>query len=396
MRAFKLTSWNVQWADKTLDSLSGSGRARTDAEAKVAAVREEIAALDADILFVCEGPKGEARATRYFDLVAPGYRLVTRGDPTGRQYGTLGRQWLWFLVREALFDAVAPELAPVATWQAYVREQSQERHDGGKWRASVPTFLRDAADPADMGRLGPPALQPHSHYRHPQVLRMHWQGLLVEVIGVHLKSKFVTARDPWMRWVPPKPPGGGLPSYREIEAAIAACPGYVSASVAARAKLTSEALNVRYYIERRFAQEPDPAIFVVGDVNDGPGKELIEEWFLLHDLIGSLQGDVFNARAFLNHALFDFPNELRWTVQFEDEVDPRRPPEILIDHILFTQRLTGAGKGGLRVMPRAGLVEHEVHERVTSLRPRRLATSDHRPVSVIVTAVDAAGIPLPE
>lgn len=395
MRAFKLTTWNVEWADKTLDALDGTGRAQSDALAKMAAIREEISALDADILFVCEGPRGEERAARYFSAVAPGYRLVTRGDPGGKSYAIQGRQWLWFVVREALHASLAPELIPVPTWQDFVREQSQDRHDKGRWRAAVPTFVRDEANPADMGRLGPPALVPHGHYRHPQVLRIHWQGLPVEVIGVHLKSKFVNERDPWMKWKPPVRADGGPPTYREIEAAIAACPGYLCESVANRAELTSEAQNVRYYIERRFAQDPDPAIFVVGDVNDGPGKELIEEWFLMHDLIGNLQGDVFNARAYLNHALFDFPGPLRWSVRFQDKVDPRRAPEILIDHILFTQRLTGAGKGILRVLPQAGMVEHAVHERVASLLPRRVTTSDHRPVSVTVTAVDAAGTPLP-
>jgi hypothetical protein len=36
-------------------------------------------------------------------------------------------------------------------------------------------------------------------------------------------------------------------------------------------------------------------------------------------------------------------------------------------------------------MPGAGRVEHDVHERVASLLPRGVTTSDHRPVSVTVT-----------
>ena len=135
-------------------------------------------------------------------------------------------------------------------------------------------------------------------------------------------------------------------------------------------------------IERRFEQEPEPSIFLVGDVNDGPGKELLEREYLFHDLISNLQGDVFFAERFMNHALFDFPKHLRWTVQFRDLLDPDRAPEILLDHILFTQALAGNGSGPLRVPAKAGLVEHEVHERINSLMPGRV--SDHRPVSVRV------------
>jgi hypothetical protein len=170
-------------------------------------------------------------------------------------------------------------------------------------------------------------------------------------------------------------------------------PGFMVESVRNRAKLSSEASDIRYYIDRRFAQEGDPAIFLVGDINDGPGKELIEDWYLLHDLIGNLQGEVFSAHKFLNHALFDIADDLRWTVHFEDAIDRRRDPHILLDHILFTQRLAGSGKPPLRVFPNAGRVEHDIHERVASTLPGGVTTSDHRPVSVYVTEVDQNGAP---
>lgn len=53
-------------------------------------------------------------------------------------------------------------------------------------------------------------------------------------------------------------------------------------------------------------EDANPAIFVMGDLNDGPGKEPFEERYLYFDLISNVQGDVFWARRFLNHALFDF------------------------------------------------------------------------------------------
>ncbi len=381
MRPFKLTTWNVEHANDTLDRLEGTARPRgrqtvaamqAEAQAKMAAIAAEIAEVDPDILFVCEGPAGEDRALRYFAEVAPRYRLVMHEDPTGRAYATQGRQWLWFLVREDFPAEVS--LLPTATWQAFTRDQTRGMTEGGRWQCSMPALDQTTGLPL------PHSLVAHGHYRHPQVACFDWAGTRVEIIGVHLKSKSVNQRDPRLRW---RKPASGSPA--DIRAAIEASQGFMVEAVRARAKLTSEVLDIRNYIERRFVQEADPAIFVVGDVNDGPGKELIETWFMLHDLIGNLQGDVFFARRFLNHALFDSADRLRWTVHFEDAVDPRRDPHILLDHILFTQRLSGAGATPLRVMPGAGRVEHDIHERVASLLPKRLTTSDHRPVSVTVT-----------
>lgn len=381
MPPFKLTTWNVEHANATLSQFEGTARPkgrqtvadmRDLARAKMAAIAAEIAAVDPDILFVCEGPAGEDRALRYFAEVASNYLLVRHGDPSGKAYATRGQQWLWFLVKAAF--PVPVSLLPVETWQAFTRDQTEGLTADGSWRVSMP-----ALDKAT-GRPLPHALAGHRHYRHPQLAWFDWQGTRVEIIGVHLKSKFVNQRDPNKRW---QRPASGR--FADIVAAIEASPGFMVEAVRARAKLTTEVVDIRHYIDRRFEQEASPAIFVVGDVNDGPGKELIERWFMLHDLIGNLQGDVFFARRFLNHALFDIEDRLRWSVYFEDAVDPRRDPHILLDHILFTQRLSGSGAFPLRVTPGAGRVEHDVHERVASLLPRGVTTSDHRPVSVTIS-----------
>jgi len=159
---------------------------------------------------------------------------------------------------------------------------------------------------------------------------------------------------------------------------------FVEKALRARVKLATEATNVRAYIEARFAQEPDPAIFVLGDMNDGPGKERFEREYLFFDLISNVQGDVFFARRFLNHALFDFAEDLRWSVFFKDKIDPERSPKILLDHILFTQRLVRDNQLP-RIDPGAGFVERPVHERINAVRSSRNQTSDHAPVSVLVT-----------
>lgn len=206
----------------------------------------------------------------------------------------------------------------------------------------------------------------HSHYRHPQVLVLDTGALRVELIGLHLKSKFVNQGE--SKW-------NGTPQQRE---------DFIKEALEARVKLTTEAANVRRYVDRKFEQVENPAIFVMGDFNDGPGKEFFEERYLFFDLLSNIQGDVFFARRFLNHALFDAQADLRWTVDFQDYVDPNRDPHILLDHIMFTQGLTD-GSLPWEIQPHAGLVEHEVHELINAPLPAAAKTSNHRPVSVRVT-----------
>ena len=72
------------------------------------------------------------------------------------------------------------------------------------------------------------------------------------------------------------------------------------------------------------------------------------------------------ATTFLNHALFDQPQVLRWTTKFQDNLDPRRGQNILLDHILFTQALTRSGTSPLEARANAGWVEHLVSRILSS------------------------------
>ncbi len=196
------------------------------------------------------------------------------------------------------------------------------------------------------------------------MLVFNWNGQRVEAIGVHLKSKLVRIN----RF-------HGTPEQKreyEVEA------------LKARIKLATEAANVRAYIDARFTQEAAARIFVLGDMNDGPGKEFFERQYLFFDLVSTLQGDVFFARRFLNHALFDFADDLQWSVHFRDPIDTGRDPQILLDHILFTQALVD-GSSALRVQSNAGFVEHEIHDRINAQSPARHHTSDHKPISCVLT-----------
>ncbi|MEX0749209.1 MAG: endonuclease/exonuclease/phosphatase family protein [Dehalococcoidia bacterium] len=332
----KITSWNVAHLDKLLKPNLNANQLR-----RREAIVEEISELDADVLLVLEGPKGEAAIDDVAAQLLNGeYVAVKAADGL---YATSGTQWIWFLVKPAL--AGQTSLLPVATWDALC---------GQRWPCY---FWGDFSEVS------------HGHYRHPQVLVLETPELRAEFIGLHLKSKFVNQGE--RLW-------NGTQAERQE---------FIREALKARVKLTTEATNVRRYIDRKFEQVEHPAIFVMGDLNDGPGKEYFEERYLFFDLISNIQGDVFFANKFLNHALFDGQDNLRWSVDFEDFVDPQRDPHILLDHVLFTQPLTD-GSLSWEVQPHAGLVEHEIHALVNAPLPSSAKTSDHRPVSVQIAVND--------
>lgn len=373
----KVTTWNAEWLDSHWGVVSGKYQPGQDlfpqdapsmeeAQARIAAVGGFIEMLAPDILFICEAPRGIEQMSGFAQAVTPGYDLIRR--PPGADYEIDGRQWMWFLVRKALADQVAPELVPVESWRAFCAEGSDTIRPDGTWRVAAPR-LKDFGEVKDV-----PVAERRTHrfYREPQILRFQWGGARHEIIGAHLKSKHVGIS------IPRRQAGEDLDDYirgsKEVQR-------FMAEAHAARIKLSSEAQVIRAYIDRRFAQEADPSIIVLGDLNDGPGKEIMEREYLLHDLVSNLQGEVFFARKFLNHALFDQPGELRWTAQFSDDLDPQRSRNILLDHILFTQALTSGGTSPLVARARSGWVEHLAFEEAEALLGRGML-SDHRPVSL--------------
>lgn len=356
MEGFTVAAWNIEWSDKLLTALDAG---RAEAAQRTAAIAAEIVDLDADILVVTEGPKGEDRARRFFSAAAPGYRLVTHPGSDDGLYGTRGQQWIWFLLREGA--GIEGSLLHLDRWTARTAAASWGVY-GESWRVAMPRFVESE------GRLLLEPEKTHSHHRHPQVLLAQIGAFRFEVIGAHLKSRHIRIATP---------PGAGTPGFFRDH------PAFTAAVIEARAKLTTEATSIRHYIDARFKEEAEFPVIVAGDLNDGPGKELAEEQLLLHDLLSNLQGEVFFARRFLNHALFDFAERQRWTVQFTDRLDPRRRREILLDHILFSQSLTGRQRPGVapyRAVSGGGFVAHEAHHRANAGLPRGVTTSDHRAV----------------
>lgn len=358
MTTLKVTTWNVKHLRKAL-----AGATPKETNRRLAIVRQ-INDMDPDVLCIIEAPGDvtslidwvnapgpDGLGGRYVVPLVEGTEDILNTDPADvrdalkslyAMQGTAltGNQWVWFLVRKDLLNSPANSavLQDPLVWQSLVGRSSWEVHYWG-----------------DMSERN------HKHWRHPQVLVLDVEGHRLEFVGLHMKSK--------INRTSPFDANGDLN------------PDYVQKAIKARVKLSTEATDLRAYINGRFGQEPSPLIFVMGDANDGPGKEYFEKQFLFFDLLSNIQGDVFFARRFLNHCLFDFDDQLRWTARFRDRIEPQKPPELLLDHILVTQGLVGHG-GFPRVEANSGFVEHVIHDSTNATISGE--TSDHRPVSVSV------------
>ncbi len=339
----KITTWNLE-NSKQLISENPTAAVLSRRQR----VRDTIESINPDIFCLEEGPKGEEGITQFCKQVLNEHwvpvLLKQEGEALGqrnKEYSTDGEQWIWFLVKPEQIGNC--RLQSPTVWQAFTKAETWTVHFWGQEKAVQ-----------------------HSHYRHPQVLSLNIGDKKIELIGVHLKSKInqeAIKRDE----------NGELIGE------------YVTEALKSRIKLATEACNIRQYIAAKFEQVEYPGILVMGDCNDGPGKDLFEDKYLFFDLISNLQGDVMISERFFNHALFDFAAHLRWSAKYKDEtVVPSIPAEqnpLLLDHILISQPLC-RGQLPLVANEKAGLVEHEAYERYNAGAKNNAKTSDHRPVSL--------------
>ena len=409
--ALRITTWNIGWFGQLLKGYTRTipkDSKRVTGAAALALQRlqrekiaEEIQRIYPDILCIQEGPStGNVDRLEAFCEEDLGGRWTTITRASGEPWHIRGSQGIFFLVRSTKLDVWQPRLLPQTVWFEATELESRvdiNKPGSGEHNKSWP-IIHPLFKPGNIETLDEPTMgdedegdtvevlgdREHSHYRHPQVLLLTLGDKRLDIIGCHFKSKF--GGDDYR--------AAGLLRQKEhiTKTERDLIKKVEQTAVESRIKLSTEITDVRYYIDNRFRNEPDPVVFVCGDFNDGVGKEVFERKYLFHDAVSNMQGDVFFASRFLNHALFDFSQtggeNHRWTARFIDVWDPDRTPEILLDHILFTQCISGAealSKTGLRVLPHSGKVEHAIHNAMNSAFDQEDDyTSDHRPVTLDV------------
>ena len=153
-----------------------------------------------------------------------------------------------------------------------------------------------------------------------------------------------------------------------------------------RQKLSAEMAAVRRYITHAIYSKRVRGCIVIGDLNDGPHRDVFEEKFLIHNIVDELRGGFDREPALMHHA---FPAKFlegreAYTAEFSDPTQGGKEVKVMLDHILVS---TGIYEGTVKLMLERtrGRIEHSVYEDQldNNGKKRDDRPSDHRPVSAV-------------
>jgi endonuclease/exonuclease/phosphatase family metal-dependent hydrolase len=286
-----------------------------------------IADLDADVVALEEAPSRAAELALFVDTHLAGRYRFLIGDSGGSQK-------LGLLVK----PAVEAEL-------------------------EAPAGLADLIEPWLADVDGDAVVNEYEFTRDPLVCRLALDGRPLTLVVAHLKSNFINRGE--QMWRDPA---------RRLE--------FVRSALQNRRRIANEGMRIRQYLDARLDEDPDAAIVVLGDFNDGPGRDLFEQQYLAHNVTDLLVGSSYRPETLFAHALVDVPADLRYSAVFDDFVTDEPQKRILLDHIILSPAM--ASSAGVRRIPGSGRIEHEVwaaHRTGEGTRRDERAT-DHRPATV--------------
>lgn len=361
MAQLKVCTYNLEWmtsffgarrdadwlADRTIPSSfpgKSAGSIKLSPISDVHGLCQRIAAgiqaIDADVLFVEEGPPLEEQMALFVKTFLDDEYVVHRSNRAD--------QAVHALVRKSLAQKVKPWLPPGSTVAKL-------------WR-NVPYYPWGAIAPADR--------KSHSLARYPLILRAKLaagQDLILG--GVHTKSKF------------------SLLKTKKQWDERASNPEPVLDALGSRQKLSAEVARLREVLSSIVAVGPEQAsAVVVGDFNDGPFKDLMENEFLIKSILDELVGSFLDPNTYFKHAMDPAVLSSASTTRFPDPLQGGQVVGELIDHVLVSPAIwSGLGAYGLK----AGSCQVEeaawqmgVVGNPESSRDSR--PSDHKPVSVVL------------
>jgi len=153
---------------------------------------------------------------------------------------------------------------------------------------------------------------------------------------------------------------------------------YIRKSIKNRRRIASECNRTRKMIDDVLLEEnPEAYILVAGDMNDGPGYDFFETFYLLFDSVERLMGSPFNQKKLLRAAILEHSNltpELLFTTVFDDYVDKIKNKRCLLDHIFISNNLDS-------ICDYCGIVHDLWNQFSNNDSPERKdRLSDHRPI----------------
>lgn len=336
MGIFKLTTWNVEWMNKWFETDSVKYKASpqyTEQRYRVASV---IKSLKSDIIGIQEGPKHKKQMAKF----CRGYL----DDEYEIYHVYSGTQNNYALVRKGFEVTV---------------KQFRETH-------KIYEYLSRGVEYYTWGEVAKQSARKIP--RKPVVLSLSPPGSseTVELMVFHTKSKISDLRSK-KQW-----------ENRELEAIVDA--------LESRQQLSGELVAIRNYLTHAVLSTRTTGCILVGDLNDGPNRDIFEKKFLITNIVDELRGGFHREEALMHHALtrewLDPDRAKAFTAEFRDATQDGNKVKILLDHIMVSTALKG-GDAPIKLVKGSGRIEHEIYEAnvKNSGNKKSERPSDHRPVS---------------
>jgi hypothetical protein len=335
MPTVRICSVNVEWMNDwfTSDTAPAAFRAQFQRDGQVndtattaRRLADMILAIDAPIVAIQEGPSRAAELELFVrDHLDDAYRPIL-GDSGGQQK-------LGLLYRPSAVASAQVVTVPELT---------------GEWDADV---------------NGDAVLDRYGFTREPLVVDLVLGRHALRVVVAHTKSNFINqGREMWED-----------PARRQA---------FIVAALTNRRRISAEGMRIRRHLDRRLEEDPNAAIAVLGDFNDGPGLDYFEELYLTHNVTDIIVGSTFHPERLFTHTQHDVAAAQRYTAIFEDFVPTRQVRRLLLDHILLSPGLTRSS--GLRRVEGSGAIRHAEYDAqvVDDGARRQDRPTDHRPVTV--------------
>jgi hypothetical protein len=345
-KEIKIATFNVEWMvdlftpsrppllTRPNPKTPGLGQKPKDPQGVANRIAAVIERVDPDILGICEGPPLRSQLAWFVK-----HKL---DDAYGVHSMEDGTQSVHALVHKRLGSALRVSQLPAS--------------DGvfTRMRAVRPFYRFGSVDKAEKGRFA----------RLPVILRLERRGKITELMVVHTKSKFSSLNKPsqWER--------------KDRDKVIDA--------ILVRQKLSLEMNVIRKYIAHRLYSRSAEGVIVMGDMNDGVTRDIVDESYLLHSIVHELRGAFHHELALMRHVLTGRQLQRKgyaWTVEFADPAAGGKATRVLLDHMIFSPACLEGG--AICFVPESGRVEHPAYDRqeVHRGKTRDDRPSDHRPLS---------------
>lgn len=361
MGQLKIATFNIEWmialfgARKDADWLASPaipdtfaggkrGTIRFDPIPDVPALCQRIAgtirAVNPDVLLVQEGPPLVEQMQLFVDRFLGGDYVVHRSNRSD--------QAIHALVRKPLADQIQPWLPPGTTAAEL-------------WR-NIPV--------QPWGRISSKHRTLVSSARYPLLLKCELApGRNLMLCGVHTKSKFSRLKS-MVQWV-----------ARDTH------PAPVLDALTTRQKLSAEMRRLRGVLGRVLATGPEFGhVVALGDFNDGPFADVMEDEFLIGNLLDELVGSFVDPNTYFKHAMTPQRLATASTTRFHDPLKGGALVEELIDHVLLSPGIW-SGRGQFKLSADSCRVEDaawRAHTDAADPDKRQNRPSDHKPVSLVI------------